>query len=386
MKKLFVSLLLLLLSNEARAQCANATIAQFNGTTMVCSSTITNVTHTGGTATSLTGLSIRNTAASFDLLFTTNDATQTVNRTLTLNLADGNRTLFLSGNFTNAGGQAVTLTATGSTNVTLPPSGTLAVIGNPLSQFAATTSAQLSGVLSDETGSGLAVFATSPTFTTSFLMGSGFVQNWNAGDVLLTHSANKLDWTGASSGYQFDALVRSTTFRADTAASAYNIGTDVILFVSGNYTAINSPATIGSTLTFGNTGDPTMYINATTINLRTLASASYFTATASLIAVLPTTASTSATTGALTVGGGLGTAGAGWFGTYINTTTNTVNGLPACGAGIKGARTFVNDNATALAFAAVITTGGAIQTPVYCDGTVWRQGANDNFDMKRKYA
>jgi hypothetical protein len=32
--------------------------------------------------------------------------------------------------------------------------------------FSATTSAQLSGVLSDETGSGLAVFATSPTFTT----------------------------------------------------------------------------------------------------------------------------------------------------------------------------------------------------------------------------
>jgi hypothetical protein len=38
-----------------------------------------------------------------------------------------------------------------------------ALIANPLSQFAATTSAQLAGVLSDETGSGAAVFATSPT-------------------------------------------------------------------------------------------------------------------------------------------------------------------------------------------------------------------------------
>lgn len=37
---------------------------------------------------------------------------------------------------------------------------------NPLSQFAATTSAQLLGVISDETGSGAAVFATSPTLVT----------------------------------------------------------------------------------------------------------------------------------------------------------------------------------------------------------------------------
>lgn len=38
---------------------------------------------------------------------------------------------------------------------------------DPLSQFAATTSAQLRGVISDETGTGALVFATSPTFTTS---------------------------------------------------------------------------------------------------------------------------------------------------------------------------------------------------------------------------
>lgn len=40
---------------------------------------------------------------------------------------------------------------------------------NPLSQFAATTSAQLKTVLSDETGSGAAVFATSPTLVTPAL-------------------------------------------------------------------------------------------------------------------------------------------------------------------------------------------------------------------------
>lgn len=44
-----------------------------------------------------------------------------------------------------------------------------ALVANPLSQFAATTSAQLAGVLTDETGSGAAVFATSPALVTPAL-------------------------------------------------------------------------------------------------------------------------------------------------------------------------------------------------------------------------
>lgn len=44
-----------------------------------------------------------------------------------------------------------------------------ALVANPLSQFAATTSAQLAGVINDETGSGLLVFATSPSLTTPLL-------------------------------------------------------------------------------------------------------------------------------------------------------------------------------------------------------------------------
>ena len=44
-----------------------------------------------------------------------------------------------------------------------PSGGGDASTANPLSQFAATTSAQLAGVISNETGSGLAVFGTAPT-------------------------------------------------------------------------------------------------------------------------------------------------------------------------------------------------------------------------------
>lgn len=53
-----------------------------------------------------------------------------------------------------------------STWQTVAGGGGDALVANPLSQFAATTSAQLRGVISDETGSGAAVFADSPSFTT----------------------------------------------------------------------------------------------------------------------------------------------------------------------------------------------------------------------------
>lgn len=49
---------------------------------------------------------------------------------------------------------------------------TFALTSGNLSQFAATTSAQLLGVLSDETGSGLAVFGTSPSLTTPTIAGA----------------------------------------------------------------------------------------------------------------------------------------------------------------------------------------------------------------------
>jgi len=58
--------------------------------------------------------------------------------------------------------------ATGFQYVTLSGGGN-ALTSNPLSQFAATTSAQLAGVMTDETGTGSLVFGTSPTLTTPLL-------------------------------------------------------------------------------------------------------------------------------------------------------------------------------------------------------------------------
>lgn len=65
--------------------------------------------------------------------------------------------------------------------------------------FAATpSSANLITLLTDETGTGACVFGTSPTFTTSMLLSSGFVFNWNSSDLTLTHSLNALTLAGGS--------------------------------------------------------------------------------------------------------------------------------------------------------------------------------------------
>jgi hypothetical protein len=54
----------------------------------------------------------------------------------------------------------------GSKDDHVHPTTGVGLTASPLSQFAATTSAQLAGVLTDETGTGASVFATSPTLTT----------------------------------------------------------------------------------------------------------------------------------------------------------------------------------------------------------------------------
>jgi hypothetical protein len=75
------------------------------------------------------------------------------------------------------------------------PGGGDALVANPLSQFAATTSLQLAGVMTDETGSGALVFATSPTIVTPTV----------ASFVNATHAH-----TNAAGGGALDAAAIST--------------------------------------------------------------------------------------------------------------------------------------------------------------------------------
>lgn len=81
------------------------------------------------------------------------------------------------------------LTATSGTTATWQAAsgGGDALTTDPLSQFAATTSAQLAGVISDEIGSGLLVFGTSPTFETSI------IGNYlTASEILITNGSKSI--------------------------------------------------------------------------------------------------------------------------------------------------------------------------------------------------
>ena len=65
--------------------------------------------------------------------------------------------------------QADNSTKSASTAYVRSAVSSLASTSGTLAQFAATTSSQLAGVISDETGSGALVFATSPSLTTPSL-------------------------------------------------------------------------------------------------------------------------------------------------------------------------------------------------------------------------
>lgn len=91
---------------------ANTTIVGTDATQTLTSKTLTAPDINGGTADSLTSLSVRSTGAAFDLLLA-NTEVLTANRTLTIDLANANRTVALSGNFTLSGALTFPATAQG---------------------------------------------------------------------------------------------------------------------------------------------------------------------------------------------------------------------------------------------------------------------------------
>lgn len=97
--------------------------------------------------------------------------------------------------------------------MTIPDSnGTLALTNNKLSVFAATTSAELAGVISDETGSGSLVFNTSPTFITTILAdpGSASVPGYSFNGDPNTGIYNTADLVGISTNGSSKFTVNST--------------------------------------------------------------------------------------------------------------------------------------------------------------------------------
>ena len=131
-------------------------------------------------------------------------------------------------------------TATSINGTSIPSTKTLVVTTDKLSVLAATTSAELAGVISDETGSGALVFGTSPTFTTPVI--SSIV---NTGTLTLPTSTDTLVGRATT-----DTLTNKTltapVISSPKVSSTYSAKTAAYTFVSGdegNIFSMNNAAT-----------------------------------------------------------------------------------------------------------------------------------------------
>ena len=86
-----------------------------------------------------------------------------------LALTSSTGTLTIANSKTLTASNTLTFTGTDSSSVAFSAGGTVAYVANKLSVFAATTSAELAGVISDETGTGVLVFSNTPTLVTPVL-------------------------------------------------------------------------------------------------------------------------------------------------------------------------------------------------------------------------
>jgi hypothetical protein len=169
----------------------------------------------------------------------------------TLTIADG-KTLTAS--------NTLTFTGTDSSSVAFGTGGTVVYTSNKLSVHASTSSSELAGVISDETGTGVLVFGTAPTFTTSIDGGATFAAFGSSTALTLGYSGTSASTTNISTG----AVASATT-------KTINIGTGG---ASGSTTNVNLGSASGGTVTVNNnltvTGNLQVDGTVTTVNSTTV--------------------------------------------------------------------------------------------------------------------
>jgi hypothetical protein len=154
-------------------------------------------------------------------------------------VANTGKTITLGGSFTHTGAHTLGVTTTANTSITLPTTGTLATTSNKLSVFASTSSSELAGVISDETGSGVLVFGTAPTFTTTIDGGATFGAFASSTALTFGYTGVAASTTNISTGAVASATTKTINLGTGGAAGSttnINIGD-----ADGGTTAIASP-------------------------------------------------------------------------------------------------------------------------------------------------
>jgi len=129
---------------------------------------------------------------------------------------------------------------------TVPASKTLVVTTDKLSALAATTSAELAGVISDETGSGALVFASSPSLTTPNLGTPSAVVLTNASGTASININGTVGATTASTG-------AFTTVSGTTGTFTGNTNVTPITGSRGVFVGADAESASIQTITFGAT-------------------------------------------------------------------------------------------------------------------------------------
>jgi hypothetical protein len=196
----------------------------------------------------------------------------------------------------------------------------LALTSGHLGQFAATTSAQLAGVVSDETGTGALVFANTPTLVTPVL---GVATATSVNKVTLTAPATGSTLTIAEGSSLITAGAYAVTFTATATTGVTLPTTGTLSTLAGSETLTNKTLTSPTLVT------PTLGVaTATSINKVTLTA--------------PATGST------LTIAEGASLITAGAYAVTFTATATTGVTLPTTGtlATLAGSETFTNKTLT----------------------------------------
>ena len=229
----------LLLNTNAGSNSGTITIAQGvngnitltpNGTGNVVLSghpTLEGVTATGATGT---GKLVFDTSPTLVTPVLGIASATSINK-VTLTAPATGSTLTIAEGKTLTASNTLTFTGTDSSSVAFGTGGTVTYTSNKLSVFSATTSAELASVISDETGTGLLVFATAPTFTTSIDSGATFGAFASSTALTVGYTGTATSTTNISTG----AVATATT-------KTINIGTGGDL---GSTTIINIGNTSG---------------------------------------------------------------------------------------------------------------------------------------------